>query len=339
MFFFRPVFLTRHQGFIVVNIVKLMISDEKLSISEKCVLDLGNAPHKADDLPLALFAQVDRFGAELGSREWRLTAQRQQGRSHVLVLDHGKGVARLTQGQVTLRAPCLVWLPPGAGQVIQIAPGSEGFVLSLAEDLVAKAADRHRASGELRSVADRLVHAEGERLGPCITKLTQAADAIQSELRAPGEGGLHLIIAHVTVILVHAWRFAGFQIPNGEETWSGSPILQRFLHAVELHFRENWPISQFASQLGVTERRLHASVSKATGNSPLQLLHLRILQEARSRLEQSALPIAQIGYGLGFRDPAHFSRFFKKSIGLSPGAFRRRRRQDARRDTTFAAWP
>lgn len=212
-------------------------------------------------------------------------------------------------------------------------------MMALSEDLIAAAVSGHRTSGELRIVADRLVHADGAGLNACIAPLIYAAEAIHNELRHPGEGGMNLVTSHVTVILVYAWRLAGFHLPQPEVNRSGSAIFQRFLHAVELHFREDWPISRYASQLGVSERRLHGAVTKAAGRSQLQLLHLRILEEARARLEQSGLPIAQIGYGLGFRDPAQFSRFFKTAVGLSPGAFRRQRLQENRKDTTFAAWP
>ena len=299
----------------------------------------AQAENGQDEWPLARFAHADRINADIGASEWRLTAQRHQGRSYALVLSAGRGVAQLTQGQARLRAPCLLWLPPGLGQAIHIDPGSEGFMMALAEDLIAAAVTGHRTSGELRSVADRLIHADGAGASAAIARLMHAAEAIHTELRRPDEGGLNMIMSHVTVILVYAWRLAGFHLPQPEVSRSGSAIFQRFLHAVELHFREDWPIARYASQLGVSERRLHGAVTRAAGRSPLQLLHLRILEEARARLEQSGLPIAQIGYGLGFRDPAQFSRFFKTAVGVSPGAFRRQRLQENRKDTTFAAWP
>lgn len=292
-----------------------------------------------DDLPLTLFADADRIDADIGSNEWRLTSRHEQGRSHALILLEGKGVAQLTQGQVTLLAPCLVWLPTAVGQAIHIAPGSHGYMLSFAESLIVCAVKGYRAPRELRSVADRLIHIEGAPLAQPLNALEHAAEAIHGELRSLEEGGMNVVIAYLTVILIHAWRHGGFQIPQTEAGRSGSVIFQRFLHAVELHFQENWTIARYANHLGITERRLHAATTRAAGKSPIQLLHQRILEEAQARLEQSSLSIAQIGYGLGFREPAHFSRFFKNTMGVSPRAYRMHRRQEAHIDTTFAAWP
>ncbi len=39
------------------------------------------------------------------------------------------------------------------------------------------------------------------------------------------------------------------------------------------------------------------------------------------------LTAAEIGYELGFSDPAHFSRVFARGIGLPPRAFRQRMEQ------------
>ena len=72
-----------------------------------------------EDLPLALFAHADRIEADIGSNEWRLTTQREQGRSHALVLSYGTGFTQLAQGLVKLKAPCLLWLPPGVGQSVR----------------------------------------------------------------------------------------------------------------------------------------------------------------------------------------------------------------------------
>jgi AraC family transcriptional regulator, transcriptional activator of pobA len=302
---------------------------------------MADSPASAarETLPLAHYAQADRIRADVAESEWRLATRRLQGRSTALVLGAGRSVTQFAQGQVSLRAPCFLWLPPGAGQAVRVAPGSEGVFLSLNEDLVARAAQGGNASAELRSTADRLIQGEGAAAAKHVPALLQAAHSIHQELREPGQGGMSLLIAQAMVILVHGWRLAGFELSEAETGWTGSTLFQRYRQAVELHFREDWPVSRYAAQLGVTERRLHAAVTRACGKSPVQILHLRILEAARARLEQSSLPIAQIGYGLGFSDPASFSRFFKKVTGLSPGAFRQRRRQENRRDTTYAAWP
>jgi AraC family transcriptional activator of pobA len=47
-----------------------------------------------------------------------------------------------------------------------------------------------------------------------------------------------------------------------------------------------------------------------------------------------------VAYGLGFRDAAYFSRFFRRMSGETPGAFRKvAAASPANAPGSFAAWP
>ena len=47
-----------------------------------------------------------------------------------------------------------------------------------------------------------------------------------------------------------------------------------------------------------------------------------LLTEAKRALVFTGQPIHEISYDLGFADPSHFARFFRKQTGTTPQAFR-----------------
>jgi AraC family transcriptional activator of pobA len=51
----------------------------------------------------------------------------------------------------------------------------------------------------------------------------------------------------------------------------------------------------------------------------------RLMLECRRRLVYLPMSVAAIAAELGFKDPAYFSRFFRKQSGMSPSQFRQRR--------------
>ena len=81
-------------------------------------------------------------------------------------------------------------------------------------------------------------------------------------------------------------------------------------------------------------------MQRATGQSPLGLIHARLFTDARQMLETSGLQIAEISVHLGFDDPAYFSRFFKRLTGKSPRQYRAEAMLNQVRDGgSYAAWP
>jgi AraC-like DNA-binding protein len=118
--------------------------------------------------------------------------------------------------------------------------------------------------------------------------------------------------------------------PEGRSTAS-QRISALFMELVERQFpidedhrsvRLRTP-SDFAKQLNVHVNHLNRAIRETTGKTTSGLIAQRLLQEARILLRHSHWSIAEVAYALGFKEPTHFSNFFKKGTGVSPSGFRR----------------
>ncbi|MES1155772.1 MAG: helix-turn-helix domain-containing protein, partial [Pseudorhodoplanes sp.] len=84
-------------------------------------------------------------------------------------------------------------------------------------------------------------------------------------------------------------------------------------------------IGFYADRLAMTADRLNTHVKRATGVTAGHLICHRILTEAKRELVFTGRAVAEIAYDLGFTDPSHFGRFFRKQTGTTPQAFREAR--------------
>ncbi|QEC78538.1 helix-turn-helix domain-containing protein [Mucilaginibacter ginsenosidivorax] len=80
--------------------------------------------------------------------------------------------------------------------------------------------------------------------------------------------------------------------------------------------------SDFAVQLAVHVNHLNRAVKDTTGKTTTNVIAERLVSEAKSLLKHTNWNISEIGYCLGFEDPAHFNNFFKKQTCCSPSVFR-----------------
>ena len=99
-------------------------------------------------------------------------------------------------------------------------------------------------------------------------------------------------------------------------------IVARLRERIEQRFRQREAVSAYAEALGVSETTLRVACAKIAGMSPTHMLDQRALLEARRSLLYTNLTVAEVGYALGFADPAYFSRFFSRHVALSPTDFR-----------------
>ena len=100
-------------------------------------------------------------------------------------------------------------------------------------------------------------------------------------------------------------------------------LIRRFGLLVELHFRENHQVQDYAAMLHKSPKTLANVFRGHSDRTPQQIIRDRIALEAKRMLIYTDQNISEVGYAVGFNEPAHFSRFFSKAIGESPGAFRK----------------
>src|SRR3546814_20367283 len=75
--------------------------------------------------------------------------------------------------------------------------------------------------------------------------------------------------------------------------------------------------------LTVNPARLSQACKELLGLTPITVVHEQKLMHAKRKLTYSRISAAEIAYQLGFKDPAYFSRFFRRYTGQSPVDFRR----------------
>src|SRR6266480_486495 len=84
------------------------------------------------------------------------------------------------------------------------------------------------------------------------------------------------------------------------------------------HFDEQLKMEEIARELGMSVSGFHHHFKSVTTMSPLQFQkHLR-LQEARRLMLGEDLDAASAAFRVGYQDPSHFSREYKRHFGAPP---------------------
>lgn len=92
---------------------------------------------------------------------------------------------------------------------------------------------------------------------------------------------------------------------------------------LETHFQVGDPVEQMVRASGLADRTFKRRFTKATGHAPLDYVQRVRIEEAKRRLERNDDAVDDIGWRVGYEEPAFFRRLFKRITGLSPSRYRR----------------
>ena len=97
-----------------------------------------------------------------------------------------------------------------------------------------------------------------------------------------------------------------------------------FQNLIKETIHETKSIQFYAQALNISPVHLNRICQSLVQKSALQVVHEYLLNETKKYLLGTSNSIAEISYLFGFNDPSHFSKFFRKMMGVSPRKFRKK---------------
>jgi AraC-like DNA-binding protein len=100
--------------------------------------------------------------------------------------------------------------------------------------------------------------------------------------------------------------------------------IQEAMARIEATCHEALPLNELASSVGLSPFHFLRVFRSVTGTTPHQYLIGARLRLAVRLLLDTELPVTRIAYEVGFQDLSNFVSTFRRVVGRSPGAYRRR---------------
>ncbi|MDP3307075.1 AraC family transcriptional regulator [Methylotenera sp.] len=160
--------------------------------------------------------------------------------------------------------------------------------------------------------------------------LQTTVNFICHETRASGHGTEAVVNRLVEVLFIQIMRAYITQstMPLGVLSAIADAKVGLALNAMHQKPEYNWTLDELAQQAGMSRTAFSQRFHALAGQTPMYYLTMWRMQKAKNMLESGNMTMSSIAEQAGYQSEASFSKAFKKCMGVSPGACRRKVAKD-----------
>jgi len=150
-------------------------------------------------------------------------------------------------------------------------------------------------------------------------------EALQAEAFDGGPGS-ELVMARLSdALLIRALRHHSGTV--GEPGWLAGlrdPCVATALEAIHDDLAHPWTLPSLAATAGLSRAAFAARFTERVGRPAMRYLLALRMQRARTLLRDDRATVAAVAGQVGYGSDVAFAAAFKREVGMSPGAYRRR---------------
>lgn len=240
----------------------------------------------------------------------------------ILLFDQAGGSNMIDFEEYAVQAQSIHFISPGQVHALNRNPHTDGYVVTFTKDFMAL------NGGSLVILNDfpafnKTASAVLQASPADFAGIFGLVQFMEQEVKQARHYKEALLAAYIQALLIRCKALVIDTVDYRRNDESAQQLIQRFNQLLEQHFTSFHKVNEYAERLGLTPNHLSDSLKKISGKTAGELIHQRIVLEAKRLLLHSSLATKEIAYQLGFNDPSYFSRFFKTNAGASPESFRR----------------
>lgn len=128
-------------------------------------------------------------------------------------------------------------------------------------------------------------------------------------------------IEHCLIAFYYRYAYKCYTLVEGGGD-TATRLSDSFIKLVHDKFKTERFLDYYAEELGVTTKHLSRTIKAQTGYSAAAWIERFLILESKILLKSTNLTVQQISDSLNFPSQSFFGKYFKKSVGVSPKAYR-----------------
>ncbi len=271
---------------------------------------------------------VDDVTISMRQHNWKVDPHRHDDLFQMVLFRQGGGVLALEEQEYQFESPVFLHIPPTSVHSFDISRNLQGEVITLSADYMKSLSAPSPGAIDLLNTP---VILNGSEHAVFLKELNDLFAQIHTEYNERQLARNLTIQSLLGMVIGKLLRYHDYK-QQKEKNWGvdnpASWYFRQFQNLIGQQLFQKLTITEYATRLRISATHLNRICREVANKSALDVVHDRIIQEAKRSFAYTVMPIAEVAYQLGFNDPSYFSRFFKDKTGLSPKNYQARVREE-----------